>query len=231
MHVWYFNSSRNDLNYWGLDYPPLTAYHSWVAGQVAHWLAPEYVALNASRGLESPGVKFFMRMSALAGDLLVFFPAAIAAAWCQRPAGQSLSIPTLASLILQPGLILIDHGHFQYNAISLGLALAAVAAVASHRHLLGSALFVLSLNYKQMSLYYAPVFFFGLLGLAFQRYRWSWRTLGQIASIGVVVLATFALCWLPFIAGGAEQVLQGQGRRVRLHGHGLKQSRASGPPS
>jgi len=27
---WYFY----DLQYWGLDYPPLTAYHSWIAGKM-----------------------------------------------------------------------------------------------------------------------------------------------------------------------------------------------------
>lgn len=26
----YFNTSDNNLQYWGLDYPPLTAYHSFV---------------------------------------------------------------------------------------------------------------------------------------------------------------------------------------------------------
>jgi alpha-1,3-glucosyltransferase len=26
--LWYFY----DLQYWGLDYPPLTAYHSWLIG-------------------------------------------------------------------------------------------------------------------------------------------------------------------------------------------------------
>lgn len=30
----YRNSSSNDLLYWGLDYPPLTAYHSWLCGLV-----------------------------------------------------------------------------------------------------------------------------------------------------------------------------------------------------
>ena len=29
--LWYFY----DLQYWGLDYPPLTAYHSWVAGKMS----------------------------------------------------------------------------------------------------------------------------------------------------------------------------------------------------
>jgi hypothetical protein len=31
---WYFNSTENNLMYWGLDYPPITAYHSWIVGQV-----------------------------------------------------------------------------------------------------------------------------------------------------------------------------------------------------
>lgn len=30
----YFNTTDNDLNYWGLDYPPLTAYHSLLCAHV-----------------------------------------------------------------------------------------------------------------------------------------------------------------------------------------------------
>lgn len=30
---WYFNTTKNDLQYWGLDYPPLTAMHSWLCGK------------------------------------------------------------------------------------------------------------------------------------------------------------------------------------------------------
>ncbi len=31
---WYRNTTHNDLLYWGLDYPPLTAYHSWLMGHM-----------------------------------------------------------------------------------------------------------------------------------------------------------------------------------------------------
>jgi hypothetical protein len=31
---WYRNTTDNDLLYWGLDYPPLTAYHSLLMGKV-----------------------------------------------------------------------------------------------------------------------------------------------------------------------------------------------------
>jgi alpha-1,3-glucosyltransferase len=30
LRQWY----RYDLQYWGLDYPPLTAYHSWLCGKM-----------------------------------------------------------------------------------------------------------------------------------------------------------------------------------------------------
>lgn len=62
--------------------------------------------------------------------------------------GRSLA---LVALLLQPAELLVDHGHFQYNNLSLGLTLGAVAAIASGRQLLGAALFSLSLNHKQAS--------------------------------------------------------------------------------
>lgn len=32
-------------------------------------------------------------------------------------------------VLLSPSLVLVDHGHFQYNCVCLGLAVAAAAAV------------------------------------------------------------------------------------------------------
>lgn len=46
---------------------------------------------------------------------------------------------------------------------------AAAGAIACGRRLVGSALFTLALNHKQMSLYWAPAFFAHLLGWALQQ--------------------------------------------------------------
>jgi hypothetical protein len=40
---WYISGPSNNLTYWGLDYPPLTAYGSWACGAVAHAINPAYV--------------------------------------------------------------------------------------------------------------------------------------------------------------------------------------------
>lgn len=50
---WYRNSTTNDLNYWGLDYPPLTAYQSFVHGLLLKLFVPDSVSLFTSRGYES----------------------------------------------------------------------------------------------------------------------------------------------------------------------------------
>lgn len=51
---WYTNTSANNLSYWGLDYPPLTAYQSYLHGLAIAALEPEAVALGTSHGYETP---------------------------------------------------------------------------------------------------------------------------------------------------------------------------------
>jgi alpha-1,3-glucosyltransferase len=73
---WYYNSSKNDLDYWGLDYPPLSAFHSFGLGKIFKKILPESIKLTKSRGYESPMLKFLMRLSVVASDLLI--PALVA---------------------------------------------------------------------------------------------------------------------------------------------------------
>ena len=63
-----------DLQYWGLDYPPLTAYVSYFFAFLANVLQPEWVALDTSRGVETIESVAFMRATVLLCDVLIFFP-------------------------------------------------------------------------------------------------------------------------------------------------------------
>ncbi|XP_058075190.1 probable dolichyl pyrophosphate Man9GlcNAc2 alpha-1,3-glucosyltransferase [Magnolia sinica] len=193
---WYRNSSANDLSYWGLDYPPLTAYQSYAHSLLLHSFHPPSVALFASRGHESPLGKLLMRWTVLSSDIFIFFPAAlyfVAVYYAGR--SEKDSVWQLAMILLNPGLILIDHGHFQYNCISLGLTLAAVAAILSKHELVASVLFSLALNHKQMSAYFAPAFFSHLLGKCLRRQN----PLLEVMKLGFVVLVTFAVIWYPYL--------------------------------
>ncbi len=169
---WYEDTKDNDLQYWGLDYPPLTAYHSFLIGKVANFSDPAYVELHKSRGISTNDHKLFMRWTVAISDALIYLPAVIMA--CNAVFNNVLKQNTpkvhllyLLIALLYPGQILIDNGHFQYNNMSLGLASVAIAALLKDRRILGSIFFVMALNYKQMELYHAVPFFCYLLSNCF----------------------------------------------------------------
>ncbi|XP_011497952.1 PREDICTED: probable dolichyl pyrophosphate Man9GlcNAc2 alpha-1,3-glucosyltransferase [Ceratosolen solmsi marchali] len=212
---WYSNSSDNDLQYWGLDYPPITAYHSLLLGHVASVVDPDSVKLHRSRGYESRTHKYFMRLSVLIMDLLVFIPAVVYFAFTILPILDSkikkhqekkefLTFKkrhfVLATILFYPGLILIDYGHFQYNCVSLGLFIASVSALFQGSMAIGSFFFVLALNYKQMELYHALPCFFYILGINTPGKRKPLLAcLRSLICVSLTVIITFAVIWAPFL--------------------------------
>ncbi|NWR45998.1 ALG6 glucosyltransferase, partial [Regulus satrapa] len=203
---WYFNTSDNNLLYWGLDYPPLTAYHSFVCAYIAKLINPDWVALHTSRGYESQPHKLFMRTTVFVADLLVYIPAVILYCFSLKETSAKKKASTCAlCILLYPGLILIDHGHFQYP-LSLGLALWAVLCLSHDWDLLGSVAFCLALNYKQMELYHSLPFFCYLLGKCFKK-GLKGKGLVLLAKLAGTVLVSFAACWLPFCTD-VEQIMQ-----------------------
>ncbi|KAM4872512.1 dolichyl pyrophosphate Man9GlcNAc2 alpha-1,3-glucosyltransferase [Thomomys bottae] len=205
---WYFNSTDNNLQYWGLDYPPLTAYHSFLCAYVAKFINPEWIALHASRGYESPEHKLFMRTTVLIADLLIYIPAVVFYCYCLKEISVKKKIAIALCILLYPGLILIDYGHFQniYNSVSLGFALWGVLGVSCDWDLLGSLAFCLAINYKQMELYHSLPFFCFLLGKCFKK---DLKGKGCVLLMKLVctVVASFSLCWFPFFTEW-EQTLQ-----------------------
>ncbi|NWH82886.1 ALG6 glucosyltransferase, partial [Piaya cayana] len=203
---WYFNTSSNNLLYWGLDYPPLTAYHSFLCAYIAKLINPDWIALHTSRGYESQPHKLFMRTTVFVADLLVYIPAVILYCFSLKETStkKKASICALC-ILLYPGLILIDHGHFQYP-LSLGFALWAVLCLSYDWDLLGSVAFCLALNYKQMELYHSLPFFCYLLGKCFKK-GLKGKGLVLLMKIAGTVVASFAVCWLPFCTD-MEQIMQ-----------------------
>ena len=119
----------------------------------------------------------------------------------------SIQSSLLAILLLQPALILIDHGHFQYNCVSLGLTFWAVLAVTTDYDVIGSILFTSALNYKQMELYHAMPFFCYLLGKLFASPQSKNERAKKFLLLGLAVIGTFVVCWLPFL-GSWNGILQ-----------------------
>ncbi|PUU84329.1 glycosyl transferase [Tuber borchii] len=201
---WYWH----DLEWWGLDYPPLTAYHSWLLGVIGGMINPDWFALFESRGLDDVALKTFMRATALASELLTYVPAVVIFV---RVFGRQADLSkydkgvALAAILMQPALMIIDHGHFQYNSVMLGFTLFAVDCFITDHIYWGSFFFVLSLSFKQMALYYAPVIFAYLLGLCVHPNI----NIPRLVLLGATVIVSFGLVFAPLVFfGGKEQIAQ-----------------------
>ena len=207
MTHWYFH----DLEWWGLDYPPLTAYHSWVLGKVGQvvgrWTAHgvgdgtgEWFAMYLSRGLDDEGLKVFMRGSVVVSEYLIYIPAAVI---CVRHLARLSNVSTwetsiaLAAILMQPAAILIDHGHFQYNTVMLGFMLATISSMLAGRALWSCVFFVCALGFKQMALFYAPAVAAYLAGICIS----PRLDIPRFLAIAVVTLISFALLYLPLVVG------------------------------
>jgi len=195
---WYFH----DLEWWGLDYPPLTAYHSWVLAQVGNLINPAWFALRSSRGLDDHDLKVFMRATVFVSEYITLIPAlVIGLRHLSRLSGVGNweSSVALTAILMQPATLLIDHGHFQYNTVMLGLLVATMSSILSGRPVWSCAYFVAALGFKQMALFYAPAVFAYLLGISvFPR-----LDIGRFMSIAIVTVLSFAVLFLPFLLGVA----------------------------
>ncbi|KAK2759017.1 Glucosyltransferase-like protein [Arachnomyces sp. PD_36] len=193
---WYFY----DLQWWGLDYPPLTAYHSWLLGIIGSLINPSWFALDESRALEEPLLKVFMRATVVVSEYLVYIPAVvILTRRYTRAQGVHVWAASIAlvAILMQPATILVDHGHFQYNTVMLGLVVASLESLLAGRNLWACVFFVGALGFKQMALYYAPTIFAFLLGVCvFPRIR-----IGRLLGISLITLVAFAIVFAPIIVG------------------------------
>ncbi|KAJ2778350.1 Glucosyltransferase-like protein [Coemansia javaensis] len=190
-----------DLQYWGLDYPPLTAFQSWLCGAVARRIDPSWVALDASRGIETHASKLFMRATVVALEAAVFVPAVVLLFRSRR-----LQMPWAARqaatfcALLQPCLVLVDHGHFQYNGVMLGFVVWAVHFALCEQHVAMAVAFCCAFMFKQMALYFAPAVFAFLLARCVRGPRGA----RLFVRLGLAVVGTVGAMLLPWIRSPAQ---------------------------
>lgn len=245
-----------DLQYWGLDYPPLTAYHSLLLGYLARIINPTFILLRPPSTIDldgwgdrlHEGLKVFLRSTVLISELLIWIPVVTIYhlktfdlrnhSSHQKSIGHPSSLPNLEShhlsdrlwlgamysiitLLLNPNLTLIDNGHFQFNSIMLGFTLASLTYFHSGRDLLGAVMFICSVSFKQMALYYSPAIFAYLFGKCL--YLGHPNGTKLFIRLALVSVATTLVLFGPFILFDSNfpQVIVQVIRRIFPIGRGL----------
>ena len=114
------------------------------------------------------------------------------------------------SILFSPGLLIIDHIHFQYNGFLYGiLVLSLILARQDSGLLLSGALFAALLCFKHIYLYLAPAYFVYLLRVYCLSRRSIFQPrLGNLLKLGTVVFGVLAIALGPFAyLGQLDQLL------------------------
>ncbi|XP_018496303.1 probable dolichyl pyrophosphate Glc1Man9GlcNAc2 alpha-1,3-glucosyltransferase [Galendromus occidentalis] len=203
---WY----RERTSRWTLDYPPLFAWFEWFLSQIAARVDPKMLNVE-NLEYASEETILFQRFSVMCSDAVLFYAAYVWHGICFE---QTQRLPrlfkplVLVGLILNPGLLIVDHIHFQYNGILMGIMLLSMARIYQGHVLWGTLWFSILLNMKHIYLYIAPPFFIYLL----RTYVLSEKNVRlqaiRLSQLGLIVAGVFSISFGPFIYHGQiRQVL------------------------
>ena len=151
-----------------------------------------------------------MRATVILSEYLTYMPAIIIFLrhYCRsQGVGRTSASVALVAVLMQPATILIDHGHFQYNTVMLGLVVASLSSIYADRLLWACILFVAAVGFKQMALYYSPIIFAYLLGACVTpRIRPA-----RLISIALITTVAFVALFMPILLGalldGAKDII------------------------
>jgi alpha-1,3-glucosyltransferase len=185
---WYTDSASPSE--WTLDYPPLFAWFEWVLAKGAALVDPNMLDVN-NLNYASDETVVYQRLTVIATEVMLFMGTAFAMS------GESNSRKCLAYFLVMahPALLIVDHIHFQYNGMLLGLLLIATSFAVYGNDILATVTFTSLLCMKHIFLYVAPAFGAYYIGILWNAQTWSRRVslcLKLGVSAGIVLIATFA---------------------------------------
>ncbi|KAJ1906643.1 glycosyl transferase [Coemansia sp. IMI 209127] len=205
---WYIESRSE----WTLDYPPLFAWFEWVLSLAAARWDSRIVDID-NHGYATASCVAFQRLSVLVSELVLF----AALRRFVRVSGHSSQSRVVAALaFLSPGLVFVDHIHFQYNGFLFGILVYSLVFALERRNLLAGTAFAVLLCFKHIYMYLAPAYFLYLL-LDYcvvrqppqgrrSRVDFGASTL-RLISLGSAVALVFGAAFGPFVAMGQAQQL------------------------
>jgi len=185
---------------WTLDYPPFFAYFEWALSQLAQYADPLMLKVQ-NLGYDSWQTIYFQRASVVVSEFILIY--ALHRFIQSSPTKKTAHASALA-ILLSPGLLIIDHIHFQYNGAMYGLLILSIVLAQQPSTLLQSGLlFAALLCFKHIYLYLAPAYFVYLL----RAYCLHPRSIFRIQfvnslKLGIGIIAIFAAAFGPFAYWG-----------------------------
>lgn len=145
---WYTDSR----NQWSLDYPPFFAYFEYILSKIANFFPNLQQMLNVNNiDYINFGTIIFQRLSVIAiSDAILLL-----GLYCAAPRNKNV---VCALGLFSSTLFIVDHVHFQYNGMLLGILLLSIYYVESGKFYAGALTYFVLIYFKHIFLFCAPVY-------------------------------------------------------------------------
>ena len=210
---WYTEATSE----WTIDYPPLFCWFEYILSL----LAKVVLGINhdifklSSKPVFSTEILYFQRFTVILSDIVYFYGAF---KWLKIITGRnrgsllpqeaqdsynwvSPTMVTTILMLLNPGLLLVDHIHFQYNGFLTGILLISLAEMHQDNFVSSSIWFCILLNLKHLYIYLAPAYFVYILRKFCLDRHFNFKK-ANFLKVSVAVILIFLLSFGPFIMTG-----------------------------
>ena len=191
---WY----HSNVSLWSLDYPPLFAYFELALSVPATLIDPNITRID-NLGYNSDTCVAFQRMTVVASDaVLILATDAYVRTISDRIAPRSAALSLL--IVGNTGLLIVDHIHFQYNGMLLGILVFSMVAMKRGHFVTAAALFTVLLLFKHIFVYVAPAYFLFLL-THYCIYKHSLVSIAtRFLALSLTVVSICVVSLLPFLS-------------------------------
>lgn len=232
---WYFDDI-NGTTVHTLDYPPSFAFFEYVLSQniitkrliSKGWVDPRCFHLlgddDNDVGLDCV---IFQRGTVILSDFMLMLGGYIMSSAMIHNDGvrNVVQYNDLNLVLMNSGLIMLDHVHFQYNGMLLGILLASIGCIMTSIRKyeetksnvflydwMGAVLFALLVTFKHLYITVAPAYFFYLLrrccfirNASSQDLKFSHL---RFACLAITVVTVIVVPFIPFAIHGTDQIVQ-----------------------
>ncbi|EEP80026.1 hypothetical protein UREG_04868 [Uncinocarpus reesii 1704] len=187
---------------WTLDYPPFFAGLEWLLSKVASFVDPAMLKVE-NLNYDSWQVIYFQRTSVILLEFMLIYALKCYIKSVPDPK-KGLAHAASLSILLSPGLLIIDHIHFQYNGFLYGILILSIVLARKQSTLLYSGMmFAALLCLKHIYLYLSLAYFVYLLRTYCLDPKSVFRPqFGNIIKLGIGITIVFAAAFGPFAYWG-----------------------------
>ncbi|KKY23567.1 putative dolichyl pyrophosphate glc1man9 c2 alpha-glucosyltransferase [Phaeomoniella chlamydospora] len=201
---WYYENTSE----WTLDYPPFFALFEWLLSLGAALVDSGMVQVK-NLDYDSWATVSYQRATVILTEFLLAYALhkyVQSSPIQNRKAAHAAAI----SILLSPGLLIIDHIHFQYNGFLYGVLILSIVFARKRSTMLYSAiLFATLLCLKHIYLYLAPAYFVYLLRVYCLDPKSVFRPqFLNAAKLGSSIIAIFGFAFAPFVKWGQLEQLK-----------------------